>query len=119
MKLENVILEYAHKNPDIIGEALRNYCFVGPGFGCYESFELRPEFIRMPSNGELSKQIIPYLETDETDKINIYISVVKDDAIIVAWFWDGDGTLVFICNNQVFRNNDCKKDHGWEIVDEY
>lgn len=35
------------------------------------------------------------------------------------YFWDGDGTLVFILpEGQYLVNPDCKKDHGWYLTED-
>lgn len=35
------------------------------------------------------------------------------------YYWDGDGTLVFILpEGQYLVNSDCKKDHGWYLTED-
>jgi len=35
--------------------------------------------------------------------------------LYMSYFWDGDGILVFIDENGIFLNTDCKKDYNWEF----
>jgi hypothetical protein len=40
----------------------------------------------------------------------------SDGELHVAWFWDGDGTLVVGYNGRFAINDDCKKAANWEWV---
>jgi len=44
------------------------------------------------------------------DDINPYYIVMK-------YYWDGDGELVFESQNWSLINDDCKKTNGWEFIE--
>lgn len=94
-------------DPNTLGELLRKYCFVGDGHGCYDSFELRPEFEKC----EPDQTIVELCCGEYEEKENI--SGYRAGSLEVYWFWDGDGTLVFRTPDFLVVNYDCKKDWGW------
>lgn len=108
------------EDPNEFGEALREYCFVpdkyGNDFGCYSTFEARPEFK-------------PCSETEKETLLSILIewswfephdserpTCLTDGNIYMVWFWDGDGILLFKEGDRVVINDDCKKMYGWKWV---
>lgn len=120
-------------NPDSYGEMLRTHFFVGKGFGCYSTFEVRTEFQTVDKDSALGKAALKCLFSDchwynepETDEYKQEIArahVLSTPTHIVAWWWDGDGTLVVgdIDNGRISRaaiNDDCKKDRYWKFIDQ-
>lgn len=51
---------------------------------------------------------------DERDRVILYIN--SNLNAVVAWHWDGDGTLYIKADNIAVINTDCKKDHGWKFI---
>jgi len=119
------------KDPNMIGEALNHYCFIGHNGqrGCYEIFEL-PDYFDIVLKGEYYNQaqkevcgegdtfhcyMYELLEDDVTKLLNIGLITM-----VVAWQWDGDGCLYFRIKNDKqdieVINNDCKCDYTWEFV---
>lgn len=121
------------ENPDSYGEMLRSNFFVGEGFGCYSTFELRPEFRIVDKESPLGKTALRCLFSDfywysepesleyKTEVSRAHIFATQNH--VVAWWWDGDGTLVVgdINAGSISRaaiNDDCKKDRYWKFIDE-
>ena len=115
------------KSADEFGEALRDYCFVpneyGQDFGCYSTFDLLPEFSPSIPSEWIVELLIgkkPSPENDDFDwgderkRINCFSS----PHCVVAWFWDGDGSLYVSDRKRAALNNDCKKSYGWKWVKE-
>lgn len=99
------------------GEALRKYCFVGPGYGCYSSFDLRPEFQKKEPTEKVYLALFGRLDSDEwwnfeeeKKRVNYY----SNGTVEVAWYWDGDGSLWFKEGNREAINHDCKHDYEWK-----
>lgn len=117
-KITSFVLKYAMEQPDIIGESLRDFSFIGEGLGCYHDFELREGFVRLEEESSMGKvlmQSMNYVEEVEYapsvhlyhhPKLNLYLS----------WYWDGDGTLLFGYQDKWVLNTDCKKRYDWEFV---
>lgn len=126
-------------NPNKFGESLRNYCFIGNAMemGCYETFEVHKSFRQIKSGKEFKriKELILGKDNEyyENEKPTVYIrEITQEDCeklkedfgfsltdpykLTVAWFWDGDGTLLVGYNNKLAINTDCKKSYGWEWV---
>lgn len=101
-------------DPDILGELLRQLSFTNEGYGCYENFNLRKEFT--PQDNEVAAKLIDdgYGETDED--ILEYAKSFTNGIWNVAWYWDGDGTLVFWNEDFAVINEDCKKEYGWKLL---
>ena len=110
------------EQPDLYGEALRRYLFVGPGLGCYANFDLRPEFSALDKATPLGAQVLrilfagqyPDCDAREVAQVSLYASATE----LVAWWWDGDGTLLVgeLDEGKLTRaavNDDCKKAYGW------
>ena len=106
-----------------LGEKLRNWCFVGEGTGCYSNFELREGFSSISPESELGKKLLALLEYDEEFyevegyKPTPYLYVHEAEQVFLAWYWDGDGTLLVGRNGQWVINTDCKTDYCWELVE--
>lgn len=114
------------------GEALRNHVFVtdehGGDYGCYSTFETRPEFKPVDEDSELGKELLvaihgdkPKPEDDWGWDANVRATaLLSNGKIHVAWYWDGDGTLLIVeqedCGYRAAINHDCKKAHEWAWV---
>ena len=108
------------KDANEFGELLRAYFFTkNKGYGCYENFELEPEFVDAnKAKAQIYESIKSlYFPFDDSSEVNIYIHK-NDWNIFVAWRWDGDGTLIVSDGERVAVNFDCKKDYKWEWVEE-
>lgn len=138
IKKTNKLIFESHSSPDFIGEKLRNYSFKKE-VGCYSCFELIEEFEKIEpieniehlilmfdlddknkliKNSEEfikeiknNKYIIPNTDID-LNRVSMYLN--KDNFILVAWYWDGDGILYFSYNGKSLVNTDCKKSYGWK-----
>lgn len=126
-------LDAVKESPDAIGEILRKWAFARDGYGCYSTFDVRPEFESVtPSYLEFSKIMgRPYSPSkdhsygwdDTDDEIMQRMSWFKHpNGIEMGWYWDGDGTLCFYVPeleddfyDGTVTNDDCKKSHGWEF----
>ena len=42
----------------------------------------------------------------------------SDGKIHLGWYWEGDGTLIFIEGDKMAINTDCKCDYYWDWVKE-
>ncbi len=109
------------------GEALRKYCFIsdkyGGTYGCYSTFELRPEFKKIEMNSNIGKDLLLYLGLNEDGscgegdwKQTFHPSLFSNGEIHLGWYWDGDGTLVIHEGNKIVYNSDCKKDYVWKWI---
>jgi hypothetical protein len=136
----------ADQNPDAIGEALRSRFFdekierTRDGreyrqIGCYQTFDWRSEVAPLP---DLPLSDHNHPQGDEPQ--DLCWGCTADDAVWIRgemlvegelgspqavrpiecrYFWDGDGTLAFkLPDGRWLINDDCKKDHGWELHDE-
>ena len=109
--------------PNTLGEALREITFIGKGYGCYESFEVRTDAV-----GWTKDQLEAFVN-DRFDHLDGNDYVVEKSygytfqegslTIEVFWFWDGDGYLHFRVKEgkevigEIF-NSDCKCGHEWK-----
>ncbi len=123
-------------DPNLFGEALRGFCFVGNygETGCYSTFEVNKMFKQVKS-GKIYQEAKKYLYDDITPTIYHYKLQEKDCyleyvgmgegeinrskicepyEIVMGWTWHGDGLLYFRFNDRKVRNTDCKKDYTWE-----
>lgn len=107
-----------HVDANTAGELLRELCFVG-GYGCYSTFDLvdgfekvAPETLSLPVRTALAGCWAKDAQTIE--RMDSYVH--RETGLGVAWYWDGDGTLVFKRGELFLYNSDCKKDHGWEAL---
>lgn len=100
------------KNPDAVGEYLRSTFFdegKNQGLGCYSAF-----------GWDIKVKVLPALmgREDESEIWTCGELEVPEGKIECRYYWDGDGTLVFIFpDGSRLTNNDCKKCHDW-IYDE-
>ena len=133
--MKDIILKHAFSDPDVFGEALRDYCFVpdeyGNDVGGYNTFELRESFSPTPKH-IAADFILMILKSEQwwgekyfweaeraSEAFERFMeSCYSDGNIILAWHWDGDGTLAFKYKGKIALNNDCKKVYVWEFVKE-
>lgn len=134
--LGQVITEYAHtcyNHPNALGEILREWAFIGNGYGCYENFDVREEFIKQPITEREFKFLMS--RPSEVDHENTWGFWDEDvftrgewykhpNGIEMGWFWDGDGTLAFFIPEMadeiytgILINGDCKHDNEWDFQD--
>lgn len=102
------------------GEVLREYCFVpckinGGDFGCYSTFDLKPEFRKIKKNCRLGQILLKHLGLNEDgssgekeflEMMNPYL--YSNGIVHLGWYWDGDGVLVIRENHKIAYNGDCK-----------
>jgi len=105
------------KEPNVIGEHLRNEFFVQyhgdtyVGRGCYSIFKLH--------DGVCELGMQPVNDAD-FDIWKVYCKRIGNETITMRYFWDGDGVLEFIfADGAVLRNDDCKKDYNWTWYNEH
>lgn len=132
------------ESPDAVGELLRSVFFdekmVGSRFGgnlretgCYTTFdwrkdveELPPLVVRGEMGGKAPSHALKWTRGKKKFCTGQSLSRLnpKEDSVLYEevecrWFWDGDGTLVFLFpDGSCLVNEDCKKDHGWEYLEE-
>lgn len=110
------------EDANTFGELLRDYCFVpdkyGNSLGCYSTFDLRSSFLAVPLPPDVERFLLgePDPEWSNREEGLKSVSCYSDGNILVAWFWDGDGTLYFREGNRAVINDDCKKDYVWKWV---
>jgi len=135
------IYPWKETDPNKIGEALRHWSFIGRNGerGCYDTFNLPKFFIKLDAASRLNKHYNKFYNRadsicypDEDIKLNCFIYdqlkiedkyfKIESIKLIVAWRWDGDGSLYFRLIGQgkdiEIINNDCKKDYTWEFVED-
>lgn len=95
-------------DPNEFGEILREYCF-NERYGCYSCFDLIEGFKEF--DGIYLKEL---LDVYEDESITVYC--YKYGELEIAWYWDGDGTLLIKEGNRIAINSDCKKNYTWEWV---
>jgi len=114
-------------NPNVFGEFIRDFAFVKHkeyDFGCYSTFDLQPDFEPIEKESKQGKKILRLLGWDDLDSYGEDIaeeiwkgsSLYTDGIFVVAWYWDGDGTLLVGCDDEFAINDDCKKDYNWEWI---
>lgn len=122
----------ARTSPDVLGELLRDLTFVGEGFGCYSTFDVRDDAREWSEEDRRTfwrwcNRADRHFEPGELDEIiedatkmgSGYSWMLGELVIDCCWYWDGDGTLCFRVLNEaegVVRlvvNDDCKKDYRW------
>jgi len=97
---------------DQFGETLRDYFFTkSKGVGCYSNFETESFLIEGVMYHEAAKKY--FGECEYPPK---FFADKKNFNIWLAWYWDGDGTLVVSDGNRIAVNHDCKCYHGWKFV---
>lgn len=107
-------------NADVLGEFLRSLTFVSKGpldLGCYSSFELQEGFVKIEDPKDLEN--ISHELMAPASEISAYLH--PQMSLVVAWYWDGDGSLLFEVQEGstsiVVINQDCKKKHGWSFCE--
>ena len=62
MTVLNELQSRVFRNPDVLGELLRELAFVpdewGGDYGCYSTFEVAPEFAKVDPDSELGRKIL-------------------------------------------------------------
>jgi hypothetical protein len=109
----------AADDPSGLGELLRDITFVGEGTGCYSNFDVEPGW--EPIAGKLPNELLfelmgdAALEPAEAARAMAYSHAAL--GLTVAWYWDGDGTLIFHAPGRfALVNHDCKCSE-WDSVD--
>jgi len=114
-------------NLNVLGEALRDYAFIKHNehdYGCYSTFDLLPEFVSVSDVAQREKYLKllhgkKALKCDR-DWCESVTEIFSDgDSITVAWYWDGDGTLLFEIDSKIIINDDCKKDNRWKDAKDF
>ena len=112
------------EDPNIVGEIFREYTFVGEGLGCYSNFDVKDSFMEQ-DHAFLDMEVhrrIGGLILDESEEalieylVRVTIYQDSDTGLIVAWHWDGDGTLYFREGDVEVINTDCKNAYTWEFL---
>ena len=131
--LSDFISKAVRNNPDIFGEALRQGCFDGSKGECPAAgpYNLVEGFEPVDPRSDLGQKLLETLADEERMEDNDPFDVEEfladypgtqaysNGLIHIAWYWDGDGTLLFVVpsENIAVINSDCKKDYGWRFVD--
>jgi hypothetical protein len=126
-----VIDIFKDQNANRVGEALRYLSFLSHNgqLGCYESFDVASYFKKV-SRGIYYKRAKEIILPNDTDKISCFVYhqdarkllCIEETIVVLAWYWDGDGTLYFRVKNnkqdiELF-NTDCKDTTYWQWVKE-
>lgn len=117
-------------DPCEIGEILREWAFPGQGYGCYSTFEVRPECQQVKASPREFAMLWgrPYegnqrpdpsgwssIDAEEIERI---VWHKHPNGIEFGWHWDGDGTLAFyvpeLLRHGILHNGDCKKADEWD-----
>lgn len=132
--IKEMMFNRSKKDPNILGELLRGECFVpdqyGNDYGCYSTFDLTEDFKPVLPDTDKGRAILDvlikadsYLYYEKGDYSTYLqdvpgITFFSNGAIDIAWYWDGDGTLLFISHElqKAVVNSDCKKDYCWRFV---
>lgn len=114
--MKKIIDTQTTDDPNIFGEALREYCFKEE-YGCYSCFDLIDGFKKVKSITKY-QYIFDLLLSEYSDIFNYTPLIYKYKNIIIAWYWDGDGTLFIQEGERKAINTDCKKSYTWEWIDE-
>ena len=135
MDLQELLIKAAKSkksDPNFLGEALRAAAFLPDGngdYGCYSTFKVSEDFKPVDKNSELGAKLIKLLGVsdfdDPDDPDNEYDEFILEASslysagdIHMAWYWDGDGTLLFVIDSEKLAiiNTDCKKDYEWRWI---
>lgn len=121
---------FGSANPNLVGELLRGFAFTEE-FGCYSCFEVRGDATRWSASElgdfwreEISQQhLTPEEHAEQVAECVLlgegYTFNFDRYSIDMAWYWDGDGILLFSIydqENKLIRslsNDDCKKNNRW------
>lgn len=119
-----IITISTEENPDAVGEFLRSEFFWEDmkevaGLGCYNHFVWHPCVRRLePMPVDLSESLDPDsgLMWARGTRPAPGRALNKQEFIECRWYWEGDGTLLFILpDKSQLINTDCKKTSGWEF----
>jgi hypothetical protein len=105
------------------GEELRRKSFVGEGLGCYANFEIHNDYIEVANDFAKSMYLPYFLDMyylslniqeifDCLQLVKLYINYGSNT--VMAYYWDGDGSLLFITPHYAIINRDCKKINNWK-----
>lgn len=111
--LRKIIDTQETDDPNVFGETLREFVFAEE-YGCYTCFDLADRFIECKKEGPCADYYAFIEELFDLEDEETTIKVFTDGLVIVAWYWDGDGTLLIKEGYKVAINTDCKKAHEWE-----
>lgn len=109
-------------DPVTLGELLRELTFIGDGYGCYSTFDVRPDARELPHH--VARWFFDEGDDEaewdhlEDEDYSGYVFEQDGLTIEVFWYWDGDGTLAYRISNaegalRIIENNDCKKSSRW------
>lgn len=117
------------RNPDLIGELLREASFTNEGFGCLENFNMRPQFKAFDATSptEIWRHYSLFRALTDRDTVPDMLTAINEwqitphgyanpNGISAGWIWDGDGSLAFAFAGIAIVNHDCKKTYGWQLV---
>jgi len=104
------------------GEELRNKAFTGEGLGCYQNFNINPDYEEI-LNSDIKLMYFHYFFNTydlifNKEDISEYLKELKfffnlKTNVLMAYHWDGDGTLLFETPHYLLINYDCKKNYTW------
>lgn len=119
------MINYTEEQINFFGEELRRKTFIGEGLGCYANFEIHSDYIEIISSHIKAMYLhyffdLYYLSFNLHD-VEEYLKELKIYAnystnTIVAYHWDGDGTLLFMTPHYNIINTDCKKINNWSLI---
>lgn len=96
-------------DPNLLGELLRDKFFdqddMEGSVGCYTTFKLRPDVKELPDMPNEEEPSCPWHCAE------LYLNDIR---VEMSYYWEGDGTLMFVLPDCIISNDDCKKDYGWE-----
>ena len=112
-------------NINFFGEQLRNTSFIGEGIGCYNNFDVNPNYEEI-MNSDIKLMYFHYFFDTYSlifSKMDIpeYLKELKlflnfTTNVIMGYHWDGDGTLFFQTPHYKIINTDCKIINNWRQV---
>ena len=122
--INDIILNRVLEHPNTLGEVLLEYVFPGDGRGCYSNFNVRESFKEYSEGKEFFANLMlgDYpadlfsVEEIKQDKEKISCYREEESDIEVAWFWDGDGHLIFKLGDTLLENTDIKKSYKWDFI---
>ena len=116
-------------NPNVFGEHIRSLAFEQKDeydLGCYSTFELGIGFNDIDPTSDFGKKVLDVLLNSycgnvvPTQKDIDFVlksgRMATDGALVVAWYWADNGTLLVGCRGRYVINDDCKQDHKWRWV---
>lgn len=114
------------QSANLVGEILREETFA-EGLGCYYCFDIKPHFEKMDNKEAVALVAkdwwggIPdeadFMAAGAYEELLERLEAFSGPDYNVAWYWDGDGTLLFWKEHDfAVINNDCKKSYGWEFI---